>query len=55
MAGISSDSREPDAMKVARPDLNGRGEVVTLPPTQPMQSSFSQLGAELAYLILTTI
>lgn len=22
-------------MKVARPDLNGRGEVVTLPPTQP--------------------
>ena len=22
-------------MKVACPDLNGRGEVVTLPPTQP--------------------
>ena len=39
MAGISSGSREPDAMKVARPDLNGRGEVVTLPPTQPKNLS----------------
>ena len=39
MAGISSGSREPDAMKVARPDLSRRGEVATLPPTQPKNKS----------------